>query len=101
VGKPLDVGSCRRLLRRHVEHADVIFGISGALRVGSTSADVVALKARKAATHHGSGITAVKGSLRRDRVVSRTERRLAVLPAGNQPLRSVHQYDELLRRECS
>jgi hypothetical protein len=34
-------------------------------------------------------------------VVSRTERRLAVLPAGNQPLRSVHQYDELLRRECS
>jgi hypothetical protein len=83
VGKPLDVGSCRLLLRRHLQHADVLCGINGALRVGSTGADVVALKARKAATQHRSGITAVRGSLRRDRVVSPTERRLAVLPAGN------------------
>jgi hypothetical protein len=92
------VGKPPELLRGHVEHADVLCGISGALRVGSSSADVVA---RKAATYHGGDITVVEGSLRRDRVVSRTERRLAVPPAGNQPLPSVHQYDQLWRRECS
>jgi hypothetical protein len=40
----------------------------------------------------------VQGSLRRDRVVSSIERQLTVLPAVNQPLPLVDQYDQLLRR---
>jgi hypothetical protein len=37
------------LLHRHRDGADVLAGITAALSVGSTSPDVVALEARKAA----------------------------------------------------
>jgi hypothetical protein len=37
------------LLLRHLDRADVLAGITAALSVGSTSPDVVALEARKAA----------------------------------------------------
>ena len=42
------------LLHRHLDRADVVAGISAALSVGSTSADVVALEARKAAERRGA-----------------------------------------------
>jgi Mu transposase, C-terminal domain len=41
------------LLHRHLEHADVIAGLSAALAVGSVSPDVVAVEARKAAQRRG------------------------------------------------
>jgi hypothetical protein len=42
------------LLHRHLERVDVLAGITAALSVGSTSSDVVALEARKAAEHRGA-----------------------------------------------
>ena len=42
------------LLHRHLDRADVLAGISAALSVGSTSPDVVALEARKAAERRGA-----------------------------------------------
>ncbi len=88
------------LLHRHLEHAAVLAGIRAALSVGSTSADVVAVEARKRA--EGRGVPtqdAVTGP--DERVVSLTERRLAALPAGDRPLPSVDAYDQLLGRESS
>lgn len=45
------------LLHRHLEHRDVIAGIRSALTVGSHTADVVALEARKAAQSDGRSPT--------------------------------------------
>ena len=42
------------LLHRYLDRADVLAGISAALSVGSTSPDVVALEARKAAERRGT-----------------------------------------------
>lgn len=92
------------LLHRHLPDADVLAGIRAALSVGSTSPDVVAVEARKAAQPGGpdpaSAVTDPPAPTEQ-RVVSLTERRLAELPADARPLPSVDQYDQLLSRESS
>ena len=88
------------LLHRHLDRTDVLAGITGALAVGSTSPDVVALEARKSADRRG----AVRGSGSADedgRVVILAEHRLAAVPADERPLPSVDKYDILLGRETS
>ena len=82
------------LLHRHLDHADVLAGISAALSVGSVSADVVAVEARKA--QQGGHALPIEVSLRRQQVISLTERRLAGLPGDDRPLPSVDAYDDLL-----
>jgi len=102
------------LLHRHLTHDAVLAGLTAAVAVGSTSSDVVAVEARKAAQLHGTTPTfGAQGTVtdpapppapgRRDRVASLTERRLVEarnrageLPADGRPLPSVTQYDELL-----
>ncbi|HSS56028.1 MAG TPA: IS21 family transposase [Gaiellales bacterium] len=89
------------LLHRHLEHADVLAGISAALSVGSVNADVVAVEARKAAQQRGA-VPPPAGALpRREQVVSLTERRLAELPGDDRPLPSVDVYDDLLGKASS
>ena len=87
------------LLHRHLDRADVLAGISATLWVGSTSADVVALEARKppngAAWHPGPD-----GADRGGRVVILADHRPALL-GDERPLPSVDKYDTLLRRETS
>jgi hypothetical protein len=87
------------LLHRHLDRADVLAGITAALSVGSTSADVVAVQARKAA-QRGAG-EGPESSARGERVVSLTERRLAALPGEDRPLPSMQPYDQLLARGSS
>ena len=89
------------LLHRHLDHADVLAGITAALIVGSASADVVAVEARKAAAKPGSATPAGTVSSRREQVVSLTRRRLAALPGDDRPIPSVSAYDQLLGRESS
>ncbi len=89
------------LLHRHPEHADVLAGISAALSVGSVSADVVAVEARKAAQQRGVHAPPVEVSPRRQQDVSLTERRLAQLPGDGRPLPSVDVYDVLLGKAGS
>ncbi|MDP9460814.1 MAG: IS21 family transposase [Actinomycetota bacterium] len=106
------------LLHRHLAHRDVVAGLTAAVSVGSTSPDVVAVEARKAAHARGASVTmpAAPAAVEQhaapavpvwDRVVSLTERRLVdgrdrtagdevELPADGRPLPSVAQYDELL-----
>jgi transposase len=86
------------LLHRHLERADVLAGISAALSVGSTSPDVVALEARKAADRRGaaSGDDHPGG-----RVVVLAEHRLAAVPTNERPLPSIDKYDTLLGLETS
>jgi hypothetical protein len=84
------------LLHRHLDRADVLAGISAALSVGSTSADVVAVEARKAAQQRGTGCEPETSLPRPGRVVSLTERRLSTLPDDDRPLPSVDHYDQLL-----
>ena len=90
--------------------------MTAAVAVRSTSPDVVAVEARKAAQLRGATPTfgspgrAVDGTpsvvpTQRDRVASLTERRLVEarsrageLPADGPPMPSVAQYDELLAR---
>ncbi len=88
------------LLHRRLGHADVRAGITAALSVGSVSADVVAVEARKAAGQRIPTPVAA-GPVLAEQVVSLTERRLAALPAGDRPPPSVDAYDQLLRREPS
>jgi hypothetical protein len=88
------------LLHRHLERADVLAGISAALSVGSTSADVVALEARKAADRRGAA-SGPDDANRGGRVVVLAEHRTAAVPADTRPLPSVNQYDTLLGRETS
>jgi transposase len=84
------------LLHRHLEHADVLAGISAALSVGSLSADVVAVEARKAARQRGVHPSLVEVSPRGQQVISLAEHRLAGLPGDDRPLPSVDAYDDLL-----
>ena len=89
------------LLHRHLEHRDVLAGITAALGVGSTSADVVAVEARKAAQHRGVGPPPIETRGQRQ-VISLTERRLTAgdclveLPTDDRPLPRVDAYDDLL-----
>ena len=88
------------LLHRHLDRADVLAGIAAALSVGSTSPDVVALEARKAAERCGAALglgSADEGG----RVVMLAEHRSAAVPADERPLPSVDKYDILLGRETS
>jgi hypothetical protein len=88
------------LLHRHLEHADVLAGINAALSIGSVSADVVAVEARKAAQRCGIQPPPVEATPRRQ-VISLTERRLAELPGDDRPLPSVEAYDDLLGKASS
>ena len=97
------------LLHRHMAAADVIAGLTAALSIGASLADVVAVEARKHQTRHGvtesaSFVTDDGGEPRQ--VVRLTERRLADptaviarLPPDARPLPSVARYDELLTRK--
>jgi len=89
------------LLHRYLDRDNVLAGISAALSVGSASADVVAVEARKAAGQRGSAPPAASPPGGAPRVVSLTERRLAALPGDDRPLPSVAAYDQLLGRESS
>lgn len=89
------------LLHRHLERADVLAGIRAALSVESTSVDVVALEARKAADARGAQTPDFAGLCRQQGVVNLTERRLAALPGDDRPLPSVEPYDQLLCRNSS
>jgi hypothetical protein len=89
------------LLHRHLDHADVLAGITAALTLDSTSPDVVAVEARKAAQQRGVELLSGSVALARPRVVSLTQRRLAELPVDQRPLPSVEHYDQLLTRESS
>jgi hypothetical protein len=84
------------LLHRHLEHADVLAGITAALAVGSVSPDVVAVEARKAAWQRDAPPPLTPAALPRQQVISLTQRRQAVLPADDRPLPSVAVYDDLL-----
>jgi hypothetical protein len=91
------------LLHRHMPHADVVAGLTAAVSVGATTADVVAVEARKA-----YDIRKAQGNLlapepvapaRSERVISLTERRLVAakeLPPDTREVPSVQHYDELL-----
>lgn len=91
------------LLHRHMPHADVVAGLKAAASVGATTADVVAVEARKA-----YDIRKAQGNLlapepvapaRSERVISLTERRLVAakeLPPDTREVPSVQHYDELL-----
>jgi hypothetical protein len=68
------------LLHRHLDRHAVLAGITAALSVGSTSADVVAVEARKVAQQHGAAEPEADTPRRAERVVSLTERRLARCP---------------------
>jgi hypothetical protein len=89
------------LLHRHLEHVDVLAGITAALSVGSVSADVVAVQARKAAQRRGVHPAPIEAASRRQQMVSLTERRLVDLPADDRPLPSVEVYDDLLGKASS
>ncbi|MBV9923319.1 MAG: hypothetical protein JOY78_21075 [Pseudonocardia sp.] len=89
------------LLHRHLEHADVLAGISAALSVGSVSADVVAVEARKAAQQRGAQPPLAEAIPRRQQVISLTARRLTELPGDDRPLPSVEAYDDLLGKASS
>ena len=89
------------LQHRHLEHADVIAGLTAALTVGSVNADVVAVEARKAAQQRGAQPPPITATPRRQQVVSLTERRLVELPGDDRPLPSVDAYDDLLGKASS
>jgi hypothetical protein len=97
------------LLHRHLPHADVVAGLAAAVRVGASSADVVAVEARR---HHQprraqGQLPAALGrptpalSPPDQSVASLTQRRLANLPHDARPLSSVDAYDELLAKPHS
>jgi hypothetical protein len=87
------------LLHRHLDRVDVLAGITAALSVGSTSPDVVALEARKAAERRGPQVPA--GADDGGRVVILAEHRSPAVPADARPLPSVDKYDILLGGERS
>jgi transposase len=93
------------LLHRHLDRAAVLAGIRAALSIGSTSPDVVAVEARKAAPHpasdHGVRAEPDPAAARGpepvpERVLSLTGRRRWALPVDDRPLPSVDRYDQLL-----
>lgn len=86
--------------RHHLDRVDVLAGITAALTVGSTSPDVVALEALKAAERRGA--TAGPDDANPcGRVFILAEHRSAAVPADTRSLPSVDQYDTLLGRETS
>jgi hypothetical protein len=87
------------LLHRHLDRPHMLAGITAALSVGSTSSDVVALEARKAAERRGAAVGSDEAS-GEGCVVILAEHRSAV-PGDGRPLPSVDQYDTLLGRETS
>jgi transposase len=94
------------LLHRRLPAADVMAGITIALQAGATSADVVAMEARRAqqvSQPSPASVEADTPTTAREerRVVSLTERRLAALPPDSRPLPSVAHYDQLLRRRAA
>ena len=89
------------LLHRHLDRVDMLAGITAALSVGSTSSDVVALEARKAAERRGAAAGADDAVGPGGRVVILAEHRSATVPVDERPLPSVDQYDTLLGRETS
>jgi hypothetical protein len=88
------------LLHRHLERVDVLAGITAAQSVSSSSPDVVALEARKAAERRGAAPVA-GGADEGSQVVSLAAHRWAAMPADERPLPSVDKYDTLLGRETS
>ena len=89
------------LLHRHLEHVDVLAGMTAAVSVGSVNADVVAVEARKPAQRRGAPPGLVEATPQRQQVVSLTARRLAELPGDDRPLPSVDIYDDLLGKASS
>lgn len=101
------------LLHRHMRHGDVVAGLAAAVSVGATSADVVAVEARRHASRPNSDTRDHEppwppSGTGRPRVISLTERRLtdpeaviAGLPPDTRPLPSVAGYDELLTRRAT
>ena len=88
------------LLHRYLEHADVLAGVSAALAVGSVSADVAAVEARKAAQQRGVQLPSAPAP-HRQHVISLTRRRLTGLLPDDRPLPSVAAYDDLLGKASS
>ena len=100
------------LLHRVMDDADVIAGITAALRVGAVSADVVAVEARRVAAERNTPgwvrpdcDPGAKEELVEHRIVSLTQRRLADpaaviagLPPDKRPLPTVAGYDQLLNK---
>ena len=82
------------LLHRHHTHADVVAGITAALRVGAVSPDVVALETRKHAQQQPTAAAAdpVVVSLEARRLADLTDQ----LPLDLRPPPSVAAYDSLL-----
>ena len=96
------------LLHRHHRHANVVAGITAALRVGATSPDVVAVETRKhqqatdrdadaADAAAGGGQVAVNLIDRRPTSLPDRPTRLGDLPPDLRPMPSVAPYDSLLR----
>ena len=95
------------LLHRSMAAADVVAGITAALKVGAVTADVVAVEARRhGANTGGSGSDCHHDDPRGvfgQRVISLTQRRrtdpgavIAGLPPDHRPMPTVAHYDQLL-----
>jgi transposase len=96
------------LLHRNLPHADVVAALGLVVGVGGTTADVVAVEARKLARLRPDHTVPAEEPQAARRVVSLTERRLldpaavvAGLPPDTRPLPSVTAYDELLPRRAA
>ena len=91
------------LLHRHLQHPDVVAGIRAALAIGSCTADVVALEARKAAQTHGRSPTVTAKAVSPDlpdaldsQVASLSAHRAVRLPSDVRPLPALDRWDQLL-----
>ncbi|AEV84341.1 transposase [Actinoplanes sp. SE50] len=102
------------LLHRHMRGQDVAAGIRAALSVGTATADVVAVEARKAAQNAGRSPTITAGPPPAPPpplpppapppVTERTLQRVARLPADHRPPPDLNRWDQLLhhrRKESS
>ncbi|MEU9821738.1 MULTISPECIES: IS21 family transposase [unclassified Pseudonocardia] len=108
-----DAGGTRQLiqvllLHRHLDRDAVLAGLRAATSAGATSADVVAVEARRIADEQPRAAEAIAPAPAPQRVVSLTERRLAdpdatvaALPPDRRPLPAVSAYDELLHRRTT
>lgn len=88
------------LLGRHLPHEHIVAGLAAALRAGATTADAVALEARKAAqaeTEPDLASRPLPGTPPAN-VTSPHEWKLSHLPPDTRPLPTVTPYDQLLRR---
>lgn len=94
------------LLHRRLHRDAVSAGITAALSVGSVSADVVAIEARKHAATLGRSVTPSTGSgsvpqRSQTAVVTLGARRQAALPPDARPAPSVRDYDQLLAQRLT